>query len=1737
MLVGTLQAVTSITDTAGNTYTQSHGYGFGFSYNVEIWKSVNVAGNASNVVTVNLNTSGTLEGLTLQYSGIGSFVSGAGGSVFDSVRAYSLATTAEDQLALFISRTISTTATTTAVAPTEQLVLTNRHNANDWVIDDGSTSLSGITFSVRTVYGSANGHGSSVLLFSVSSSQDQPVRATQAVIEVLEGASEGDVCVTQEALEVVEGGSDGDIQVSQEVVELVWDPNALTVNVSDSVTVSESVTVATPARATIQVFQSRLDSALSSTNTIWNQAFGGSEGWSTTEASHQVRVLRACTVRNFAVELTTAPGGSVTRTFTIRKNGSNTALSFAITGSGTTGSDLANEVSFAAGDLIAVQIAQSGGTPAATGLIHYSLEVECSTAKTSIYGSARGGGGVVVGRQQGVFAGYEAFIDPSVEGSPISTSVAACAGSLTEYRIDLAGAPTAGKSWTFVIYKNGVKQDGAGGTTDTQLTIADAATTNTWTGTLTVAAGDLLRYQVESSSGSPASSAGSTACVFVSTTAGESHWCSYARGTSGTPYVSPLGMNTQSTTEASAQTKVLGPTAITLTQLWGYKHSIDATGITLRNNGSNTGLSLTLSTGVSVSDTTPSVTPAQNDLLSVSLTGLSGFFTSRVGISVCLYALSTAPPLEVSVSDSITVSESVTAVVTPLAVHASESVTVSESVTAASGSLQVHATRTQNNFSASATNYVSPINTQSWDATEHRGTVICAANGTFSNWKIVLPSAPGSGNSVTFTLRINQVDTAAVITISDTATSGQYTSPITLADGDELTIKSVPVSTPTVSNPSTSWDFLSATSGESIYGSANANGAVAISRTGRVLFHRDDSNWDNGGGRDVVSMAGTLNKLTIKLDADVGASGSFTFTINKNGVAQDGSGGTPDTRITFTTGTTKASSTFSLSISPGDTLSLSAVETGSAVTVRPITGVRATATTPGQSMVGAVAGNFVNGGTVYFYPTAGGAAGSDATEANREVTLGITGFRLKNLQVALNASPTNTYTFNTRKSGADGANSVAVTGGATTGSNSSFTQFDPGDRISMEVVPTPVTLTRAGGWSWIQDHLTAPVSVSVSDSLTVTESVSAQLVTARIVASVSDSLTVTESVTANLGVLPRQVLFGRNANPGAGGAKYTSITSALGTWDTEALRRSPCPVAGVVRNLVVELSAAPGGGRSRTFTLRKNGAATALTVTISSTATTARITGTDVAVAVGDLLALEATRSGSAAAASVRWSLEFEVAGSGYTSALGSTNSASGTRYAGVFAFTGTLATPVNDTRNVVAAAGALVRMVAAVNTAPGVSNGLTFYINKNGVRQDGSGGTVNTACALVGAITAVTATFSLSLAAGDVVYTECVPSGSFSSRNWSLGTAFSATTVGESQCCGATTNALSTSATQYAFVPAHASPGTTETAFAQRLIGGVTAIRLYDMQALLSVAPGIGKSRTLDLRKNATSPGPSVTISGASTTGSDTASGIVADTDQWDLRATPTSTPAAATAFWGLIQSSAEFETLSVDVHDSVSVTDAAVGQRGANKAASDSVSVSDSVTVQLNPLVARVSHTVTVSESVTVSGTLSRAVFDAITVTEPAVAVLLTPVLRVDVSDSITVTEAVTSSIPPSRFVFDTVSVSESVSVAFGTLSVDVHETIRVRETVIRNAAEPAEKTPVDFVRVVDVVLAQMYIDGGLAVRVSETITVAESPFNVGYDFAPGTTIPDTTALNIGPEPGVPEAGLGDDYWEDGY
>jgi hypothetical protein len=163
--------------------------------------------------------------------------------------------------------------------------------------------------------------------------------------------------------------------------------------------------------------------------------------------------------------------------------------------------------------------------------------------------------------------------------------------------------------------------------------------------------------------------------------------------------------------------------------------------------------------------------------------------------------------------------------------------------------------------------------------------------------------------------------------------------------------------------------------------------------------------------------------------------------------------------------------------------------------------------------------------------------------------------------------------------------------------------------------------------------------------------------------------------------------------------------------------------------------------------------------------------------------------------------------------------------------------------------------------------------------------------------------------------------------------------------------------------------------------------------------------------------------------------------------------------------------------------------------------------------------------------SDTLSVIAADAATVTESGGA-HPTPMMAT-VFETVAVTPVFEPEPLDGRRVRDLVTVTEFRRIGRNlgkrpTQAVTVTENVWV---VFRVAERLTKREPI-LVR--ESVRLQAYINGGLGVRVSETITVAENPMYLGYaPVAGGPGNPDYTTLNVGPNPGMSLVDLGTDYW----
>src|SRR3990167_4573843 len=91
----------------------------------------------------------------------------------------------------------------------------------------------------------------------------------------------------------------------------------------------------------------------------------------------------------------------------------------------------------------------------------------------------------------------------------------------------------------------------------------------------------------------------------------------------------------------------------------------------------------------------------------------------------------------------------------------------------------------------------------------------------------------------------------------------------------------------------------------------------------------------------------------------------------------------------------------------------------------------------------------------------------------------------------------------------------------------------------------------------------------------------------------------------------------------------------------EGDRKELTASGGTLKNLRMEVATAPGAGTSRAFTLRKNGANTAVTCTISGTATSCTDTANSVAVVAADDVSVSSVPTSSPLTSVASWTLVF----------------------------------------------------------------------------------------------------------------------------------------------------------------------------------------------------------------------------------------------------------------------------------------------------------------------------------------------------------------------------------------------------------------------------------------------------------------------------------------------------------------
>lgn len=329
------------------------------------------------------------------------------------------------------------------------------------------------------------------------------------------------------------------------------------------------------------------------------------------------------------------------------------------------------------------------------------------------------------------------------------------------------------------------------------------------------------------------------------------------------------------------------------------------------------------------------------------------------------------------------------------------------------------------------------------------------------------------------------------------------------------------------------------------------------------------------------------------------------------------------------------------------------------------------------------------------------------------------------------------------------------------------------------------------------------------------------------------------------------------------------------------------------RNTFTGALTSPGGAIIETFRLYVNGVNDPTwvggTVTIGPSDTDGVAPALDVPVQIGDLVSFSRTVSGGTPGAYIPTiSHVFSTTTRNTSQHCGWAGIAGGiTQYGAPFAFTNIVAArALQEGTNIVAMAGSVTYHTSEVDIAPGAAKTITITLYKNGVKQDGSGGTANTTITISGAsATTGSASFALAVVAGDQLSTEIVTTAGSVSTGWSYGCRFVATDQGDiavgvpsdnlSHICGAGGPYSATAAYKYN------APHATNTGTPEALVSvGFTGKALDDddgsafwseigpMYVKLATAPGTAKARHFHIGRNGANTTQQLEVQDPATTG-----------------------------------------------------------------------------------------------------------------------------------------------------------------------------------------------------------------------------------------------------------------------------
>jgi len=325
--------------------------------------------------------------------------------------------------------------------------------------------------------------------------------------------------------------------------------------------------------------------------------------------------------------------------------------------------------------------------------------------------------------------------------------------------------------------------------------------------------------------------------------------------------------------------------------------------------------------------------------------------------------------------------------------------------------------------------------------------LMITAAGTLKNFKVKLGTAPGAGDTWTFTVRKNEADQALVVAIADANTEGSdEVNTVSVVPGDTICVSAVETNAPENTTVAFSLEFDSTTADETLWGGGSFYGSLSTTNTEYTGPFRCDKTTNEVDTYFVAPMSGTLKNLYVALDNAPGVGKSRAFTVRQNA---------GDTSVTCTisdTNKTGNDTVHTLNVTAGERINFKMVPAGTPVASKVRVGCTFVPSTSGQFAIGWVGGDTPHAFAIeYVCPTGGKIFGGGETGRQQRCDACTTVAMYAWLGTAPGAG--NSWVLTLRDDEADTGLAVTISDADTSGNTASSDAIADGSMLAFKCEP------------------------------------------------------------------------------------------------------------------------------------------------------------------------------------------------------------------------------------------------------------------------------------------------------------------------------------------------------------------------------------------------------------------------------------------------------------------------------------------------------------------------------------------------------------------------------------------------------------------------------------------------------------------------------------------------------------